>query len=325
MMTPKERAILALNRQRPDQVPTLELEFQLEEQMFGRKFITDDIKKENLHLLSAAQREKKMYELAEYMVKVYTQLGYSAIPAYGPHRKLLTETGDLPQETKWLHKFLRELAGERMMLSFEGDGTFAIPSGNDMYEFSYALVDEPEEMKAKAEAKANAAIERNKKLRDSGVELLVFCSDYCFNSGPFLSPSQFEEFVQPYLYKIIDEARKSGQYVVKHTDGNIMPILDMMVECRPHGIHSLDPMAGVDIAQVRDRVGDKICLIGNVICSGLQDGTVESLEESARYCMTEGKKAPGYIYATSNCPFLGADPERYKIVQKIWREMRNYD
>ena len=35
-MTPKERAVAALNLQTPDMVPTFELEFQLAEEMFGR-------------------------------------------------------------------------------------------------------------------------------------------------------------------------------------------------------------------------------------------------------------------------------------------------
>lgn len=323
-MTPKERLTAAFNLQRPDKVPTFELEFQLEEEMYGRKFITDDIKPENLGKLSSAQRQRKMYELAEYMVSVYTDLEYSVIPAFGPHRKILLEDGRLPQETRWLHQYLTEMVEDEMMLGFEGDGTFAIPAGNDMYEFSYALVDDPDGMKEKAKRKAEAAIERNKQLRETGVEVLFFCADYCFNAGPFLSPRLFAEFVQPYLYRIIEEARKEGFYVVKHTDGNILPILDQIVECRPHAIHSLDPMAGMDIADIRDKVGDKVCLCGNVICSGLQTGTEQELIDSAVYCLTEGKKAPGYVYTTSNCPFAGSLPERYQIVQKVWRELRDY-
>ena len=34
-----------------------------------------------------------------------------------------------------------------------------------------------------------------------------------------------------------------GFYVIKHTDGNIMPILDQLVERKPHALHSLDPQA----------------------------------------------------------------------------------
>ncbi|MBT9777027.1 hypothetical protein GPL15_10995 [Clostridium sp. MCC353] len=323
-MTPKERMEAALNLRRPDQVPTFELEFQLEEELYGRKFITQDIRPENLGKLSKAQRQGRMYELAEYMIQVYTDLEYSVIPAYGPHRKKLTEDGDLPDETRWLHRYLFEMAEGKMMLGFEGDGTFAIPSGEDMYEFSYALADDPDGMKKLAGMKAEAAVERNKKLRQTGVEVLMLCSDYCFNSGPFFSPAMFEEFVQPYLGRIIEEAKKEGFYVIKHTDGNILPILDQIVECRPHAIHSLDPMAGIDMADIREKAGDKVCLCGNVICSGLQSGTEQELIDSAVYCLTEGKKAPGYVYTTSNCPFSGALPERYRTVQKVWRELRVY-
>jgi len=42
-MTPKERAVAALTLKVPDMVPTFELDFQLEEEMFGKRFYTDDL------------------------------------------------------------------------------------------------------------------------------------------------------------------------------------------------------------------------------------------------------------------------------------------
>ena len=53
----KERAVAALNLQTPDKVPTFELEFQLEEEMFGRKFITEDLEPEKLVKLSLKEKE----------------------------------------------------------------------------------------------------------------------------------------------------------------------------------------------------------------------------------------------------------------------------
>jgi uroporphyrinogen decarboxylase len=41
-MTPKERAVKALTLKVPDMVPTFELDFQIEEEMFGSKFITEE-------------------------------------------------------------------------------------------------------------------------------------------------------------------------------------------------------------------------------------------------------------------------------------------
>ena len=86
---------------------------------------------------------------------------------------------------------------------------------------------------------------------DAGVDSFILCSDYCFNSGPFLSPAMFREFITPYLAQIIEAIRADGAYAIKHTDGNIMPILDQLIECRPHALHPLDPMAGVDIKEVK--------------------------------------------------------------------------
>lgn len=324
-MTPKERAVAALNLKVPDMVPTFELEFQIEEEMFGSKFITEDLKPENLCKLSLKEKEAKIYKLAEYMVKVYTELEYSIIPGYGDWGWNTYEDGEiLPVELKLLHKYIREFVGDTVMIGFHGDGTFAIPDGNDMYEFAYAIADDPDAVKEKAEAMAKAAIEKNKALQQSGVDCLLLCSDYCYNSGPFVSPAMFEEFIQPYLYKIIDAARKDGLYTIKHTDGNIMPILNQLVECNPHAIHSIDPMAGVDIKEVKRLVGDKVCLCGNVHCAALQTGTDEEVIASAEYCLTHGKPGGGYIFCTSNIPFKGMDPKRYKMVLDVWKRMRMY-
>ena len=221
-------------------------------------------------------------------------------------------------------RHIRKLTGDKFMLTTHGDGTFSIPDGNEMLEFVYWLADKPDEAKEKAEKMANEAIENNKELIDAGFDSFILCSDYCFNNGPFLSPAMFREFVQPYLYKIIKETRSAGAYTIKHTDGNIMPILDQLVESNPHALHSLDPMAGVDIKEVKQLVGDRVCLCGNVHCAALQTGTDEDVIESARYCLTYGKPGGGYIYCTSNVPFKGMLPERYELVLKIWKEMRDY-
>lgn len=55
----------------------------------------------------------------------------------------------------------------------------------------------------------------------------------------------------PFLKKLIAGYRSMGFYVIKHTDGNIMPIIDQLVDTNPHALHSLDPQAGVDIAEIK--------------------------------------------------------------------------
>ena len=178
-------------------------------------------------------------------------------------------------------------------------------------EFSYRMADEPELLHEEAEKMCRNAIDYDLRMLDAGLDGFILCSDYCFNKGPFLSPKMFAEFVTPYLARLIETIRNHGGYAIKHTDGNIMPILDQLVSTRPHALHSIDPMAGVDIKEVKRLVGDKVALCGNVHCAAMQTGTDEEVIASAEYCLTYAKPGGGYVFCTSNIPFKGLPLERY--------------
>lgn len=340
-MTPAERAKCALTLGKPDEIPTFELEFQLSEEFFGYELNDERLYNKNLVNLSEKEIEKYSYELADKYARVFGSktaydiggaalsgneeldgaegLDYCIIPVYAPC------WGDTKSPvTKYFRKRLREHFGDTRLFGCHGDGTFAVPNGTDMYEFSYRLADDPDGVKEQAEKMCVNAIEANKRQREAGVDVALLCSDYCFNAGPFLSPAMFDEFIKPYLARIIESGRENGLFMIKHTDGNIYPILDSLVDCKPHALHSIDPMAGVDIREVKRLYGDKVALCGNVHCAAMQTGTDEEVTESAEYCLKYGGEGGGYIFATSNVPFKGMPPERYKLVLDIWKRMRKY-
>ena len=310
IMTPKQRAVAALTCQIPDQIPTFELEFQLTQEYIGK----DYLRQHELKDLSSTEIDRKLHENAEFLIELFDKLEYSIIPIHHLSYENQLETA----------RIIRKMTGDKYMLTRHGDGTFSIPDGNHMYDFAYKIADDPAGVHASAEAMANGAIESNKRAVDAGFDSFILCADYCYNSGPFLSPDMFREFVTPYLKKIIKSIRDSGAYAIKHTDGDIMPILDQLAECEPHGIHSLDPMARVDIKEVKRLIGDKICLCGNVNCALMQTGTDEEVIASAEYAITHGKPNGGFIYATSNCPFFGLPLERYLLVLDVWKKHRDY-
>jgi uroporphyrinogen decarboxylase len=200
-----------------------------------------------------------------------------------------------------------------------------MPDGGSMFEFSCRLADEPDKVKQEAEASVERSLERAEKLMKHGeLDGFAMCTDYCLNTGPFLSPSQFSEFVTPYLAKVIKGYRDMGFYAIKHTDGNIMPIIDQLVQANPHALHSIDPQAGVDIAEVKRLYGDKVCLIGNVNCGLLDTGTDEEVIESARYALKHGMPGGGYIFSTSNCIYTGMKLSRYELILDVLHKEGNY-
>jgi uroporphyrinogen decarboxylase len=150
------------------------------------------------------------------------------------------------------------------------------------------------------------------------------CGDYCFNTGPFLSPTMFDQFVAPYLARLVAGYRELGFFVIKHTDGNILPILDALIAAKPHALHSLDPQGGVDIADIKRRCGKQVCLIGNVNCGLLDTGTDEEVVASARYALEHGMPGGGYIFSTSNCIYTGMPLSRYELMLDVWRSEGSY-
>jgi uroporphyrinogen decarboxylase len=258
------------------------------------------------------ERQLHRQEIADLYLATAERFEHSAIHLHpNPNRE---------DETSRLIDLIREKSGDRYFLMLHGDATFGIPDGEHMHDFACRMVDEPEKLKAEARQLVESALARAERLRDhGGLDGFALCSDYCFNVGPFLSPAQFSEFVAPYLAELVQGYREMGFYAIKHTDGNIMPILDQLVQANPHALHSLDPQAGVDIAEVKRLYGDRVCLIGNVNCGLLDTGTDEEVIESARYALRHGMPGGGYVFSTSNCIYTGMRLSRYELMLEVWR------
>lgn len=313
-MTPRERMITALERGKPEGlVPHFELEFFLSMEAFGK---VHPAHRRFFQWTQMTNRERELHrrDVAALQVETFKRFGLSGtiINSAGGWRD---------DDTRLLLEHIREMSGQEFFLSIHGDATYSLPNGNSMMEFVMNLADKPDEMKDKAQADIDRALERGQRIREWGVlDGFCLCSDYCFNNAPFLSPAMFDEFVTPYLKQLIAGYREMGFYVIKHTDGNIMPILDSLVECEPHALHSIDPQGGVDLAEVKRLVGDKVALIGNVNCGLLQTGTEEEVTADVRRALRDGMPGGGYIFGTSNCIYTGLPLERYERMLDVWRE-----
>ena len=79
-----------------------------------------------------------------------------------------------------------------------------------------------------------------------------------------------------------------------------MPILDQLVQTNPHALHSLDPQAGLDIAEVKRLYGDMLCLIGNVSLVTLGRGTPEQVAAEAKGLIRDLGENGGYMLSSSN-------------------------
>jgi uroporphyrinogen decarboxylase len=316
-MTPRERFIAALERKPiTGRVPHFELVFFLTMEAFG-KVHPSHRSYHQWGQMEEKEREMHRREMADLYVATAERFEHSAI--------FMHPNPFGVEETNRLVDLIREKTGNRYFLMRHGDGTYGIPSGSNMEAFAARLVEDPKGLHAEAEERVERVIREAEQMRaHGGLDGFALCADYCFNTGPFLRPSQFGEFIAPYLARLVKAYREMGFYTIKHTDGNIMPILDMLLQAKPHALHSLDPQGGVDMAEMKRRCGKEVCLCGNVNCGLLDTGTEEQVAESTRYALKHGMPGGGYVFCTSNCIYTGMRLSRYELMLDIWRREGNY-
>lgn len=317
-MTPRESFIAALERRPPvGRVPHFELEFFLTMEAFGRVHPSQRAYGQWTQM-SEQERELHRRDVADLQVAVARRYEQSGMLFHTPR-------GWGEDDVRLSVEHVRRLSGLDYLVTLHGDCTYSIPNGNDMMAFISRIADEPQAMKDEAQKRVDGALARGARLKRWGtVDGYCLCSDYCFNDNPFLSPAMFDEFITPYLAQLVAGYREMGYYVIKHTDGDIMPILDALVGTRPHALHSLDPQGGVDLAEVKRRVGDQVCLIGNVSCALLQTGTDEEVDADVRRALRDGMPGGGYVFATSNCIYTGMALRRYEQMLGVWRREGTY-
>ncbi len=149
----------------------------------------------------------------------------------------------------------------------------------------------------------------------AGADLVMLGDDYAYKAGPMMSPAVYKTFLQHRLARVVQAVHEEGAFCVKHSDGNLWPILDMIVETGVDAINPLEPVAGMDIAEVKRRYGDRVCLIGNIDCGELLSrGTPQQVRQVVQETIRQAAPGGGYIMSSSNTIHSSVKPENYQAM-----------
>jgi len=114
--------------------------------------------------------------------------------------------------------------------------------------------------------------------------------DMAYNSGPMFSPSSFEKVFLPAYGRMVKEYKAAGaKWVVLHSDGNIMPVLDMLVDAGIDGLNPLEQRAGMDLVEIRRRHPRLILTGGMDNTETLIKGPPERIAREAREIIDMGR------------------------------------
>lgn len=127
-----------------------------------------------------------------------------------------------------------------------------------------ALIDAPKRCEAILAAYTEGAANLGQQQARCGVDAVLISS--AFAGGGFISPRQYDRFVLPYEAEVVRHIHTTGVPVYTHTCGDIGDRLERMVQTGIDGIDTLDPppLGSVDLADAKQRVGDRIFFKGNI-------------------------------------------------------------
>lgn len=172
------------------------------------------------------------------------------------------------------------------------------------------LLAEPDFANALMDMVLEANIALARRAIRAGADVIVLGDDYAANQGPMMSPAVFDAMLQPRLKKMVDVIHEEGALAVKHSDGNLYPILESIARSGADGLNPIEPIANMDLKTTKARVGDRMALIGNVDCGHLLPfGTPEQVRETVRQCMRDAAPSGGYLLSSSNSIHSSCKPE----------------
>ncbi|MHB1160295.1 MAG: uroporphyrinogen decarboxylase family protein, partial [Chloroflexota bacterium] len=165
-----------------------------------------------------------------------------------------------------LSEAVRRFKGQRAVVWNQREAfmTTALLSG--LERFLMMIYDEPDLVRRMVDMVVEVHTVLARRAVRAGADIVVLGDDYAGRTGPMMSPAKFRELFLPGIRRVVQAVHEEGALCFKHSDGNIWALMDFFVEAGFDGIHPLEPIAGMDLGEVKQRYGQKLCLLGNVDC-----------------------------------------------------------
>ena len=216
-----------------------------------------------------------------------------------------------------------------------GDDIFVIAGAGSIWEvqaealgFDNALryiYTNPDFLKKALEDSTEFVLELGKASIDLGAEVILDWDDYAYRHGPMMSPKHWREFVFPCLKRVADELHRKGAFFMVHSDGDLRLLMDMIVEAGVDLIQPLEPDAGMDIAEVAQRWGEKICLVGNIdVAHLLPFGTRQEVAETVKKAIRAAAPGGGYMLGSGHMINDACKPENFLAQIKAGKKFGKY-
>jgi len=149
--------------------------------------------------------------------------------------------------------------------------------------------------------------------------------DMAYNTGPFMSPKHFREFLKPYHKRMFAEFHKRGMPVIFHSDGDIRLVLEDLIESGVDAINPLEAKANMDVRELAPAYGDRLGFVGGIDVRVLMTNDPDKVREEVRSKLAAAMPYHGYIYHSDHSVPPGVTLETYRTLLDEVRRLGRYD
>ncbi len=163
-------------------------------------------------------------------------------------------------------------------------------------------------------------------LRDGIQPRGMLCGmDICGRGGPLIDPAFLQDHYFPLVRQAIEPIRRAGGKLVWHSDGDVRPLLDDILDLGVAGLQGFQSECGVnleDIVERRTIDGDPLLIFGPIsvattLVRETPAGVKRAVREAIRIC--EGRAS--LVLFTSNEILPDVPMENMKALYEVLREL----
>ena len=142
-----------------------------------------------------------------------------------------------------------------------------------------------------------------RRLLEGGARPIFIIGGPEFATPPLLSPRRFDDYVVRFDQPLIGLIHSYGCRVLVHCHGRLNAVLERFVDMGVDGLHPIEtlPMGDVTLTEVKRRVGDRLCLVGNVQIGDMMSAEPEDIRRQVR--AIRAQVPVGMILTTSATPY----------------------
>ena len=172
--------------------------------------------------------------------------------------------------------------------------------GMGMNYFARALKNDPKLIEERFRFTTDFVLTVFKAYSDCGAKIFLEGGDIAHSGGPMINPRDFNKYLLPRYQEVAEAIHEWGGKYILHTDGDITSLLDFIVESGFDGLQCLEPPL-VDPYLVKKKVGDKLCLSGNIDTRYiLVDASKKEVEQAVKNAIEAMGHGGGFMLSPAN-------------------------